>query len=121
MIQYRAWLTEEKKMVKVSSIDLDKKGIYVNISKKKTSDNAGLTYFKDDKYILMQKTLATDKTGKEIYEGDIVELSLTGKVVNGGDVEYTHIAPLKEHVLTIIGNIYENPELVKTPKPDGKK
>ena len=72
---------------------------------------------------VMQYTGLKDKNGKEIYEGDIVmmegrypatvEYSDYGYVGthNGGDVNLTTF--LDEH--EIIGNIYENPELIKQP------
>lgn len=78
----------------------------------------------DDNYALMQYTGLKDKNGKEIYEGDVVELQVKHwsydwknpravEFENGcfrpwgtGDWEYP---PGKYKV---IGNIYENPELL---------
>lgn len=80
---------------------------------------------------LMQYTGLKDKNGKEIYEGDIVEIDhdkyatfMWGPKI----VKYTEDAewspfdpsdergsPAKEYI--IIGNIYENPELLSTPNP----
>lgn len=80
---------------------------------------------------LMQFTGLHDKNGKEIYEGDIVYLYHESydephkQVVewhkNGGgyyaedDFGYDYLPPLSEDdfELEIIGNIYENPELLK--------
>ena len=73
--------------------------------------------FKDVK--IMQFTGLTDKNGKEIYEGDIFHKG-SGRVVwkegscqfvlEGKDWEN----PLKLYTdHEIIGNIYENPELIK--------
>lgn len=82
-----------------------------------------------DKVKLMQFTGLLDKSGKEIYEGDIVRYedvegdgnieSSIGKVYwNTNDAmwkvdESDLNEPLYETEWEIIGNIYENPELIK--------
>lgn len=93
----------------------------------------------DDTYRLqdvevMQSTRTKDKKGVEIYEGDI--LKFTTSEVNGGEyvdrtdikaVEYcdgayfvgVHLlgeVSLEDDELEIIGNIYENPELLEVAK-----
>jgi uncharacterized phage protein (TIGR01671 family) len=84
---------------------------------------------------LMQYTGLKDKNGKEIYEGDIVKVHESGwHEVEKGTLEYVHWCscgwgfcalaenPDKSHLchgwtngsdLEVIGNIYENPELIK--------
>lgn len=72
--------------------------------------------------VLMQSTGVLDKNGKEIFEGDVVNIfdeklskiyfsegAFCVDVLNGGTPLHVY---LSEH-LEIIGNIYENPELME--------
>lgn len=88
-----------------------------------------------DEYDLMQYTGLKDKNGKEIYEGDIVKCwddsAITKKYewgldkIHVGVIKYNppHFSLVIEDIqlihwssaenIEIIGNIYENPELLK--------
>ena len=86
---------------------------------------------------LMQYTGLTDRNDKEIYEGDVCELDNGRKDVMAFDegtftfgeqgnplidlvVQDDKYMNTRER-LTVIGNIYENPELLPPrPKPDGE-
>ena len=110
-IKFRAWDVRERKMY------FGDMGKYNSIA---PFCNA------PDKYMLMQYTGLKDKNGKEIYEGDIVkhkeDLSCATVVwdedytgftpfIYGLDGEYGEDAGPEWY--EVIGDIYENPELLK--------
>ncbi len=85
-----------------------------------------------DDYILMQSTGLKDKNGVEIFEGDVVKVSnhpFQKKEDSAGiEIDGNYLINWSEHSLTwlagdlllyqlkpyieVIGNIYENPELL---------
>ena len=120
-IKFRAWLKEEKIMGEVLGIDILHKEIFFSNEDANCYEH---TDFKDIE--LMQYTGLKDKNNKEIYEGDIVKLRANHGigVVKYYDewgafvIEYIKPRPLavlgnyyKENI-EILGNIYENPELL---------
>lgn len=121
-IKFRAWHKEEKIMGEVLGIDILHKEIFFS---NEDVDCYEHTDFKDVE--LMQYTGLYDKKGKEIYEGDIVKLRANHGIgiIRYSDewgafvVEYIKTRPLvvlgmnyyKEDI-EILGNIYENPELL---------
>lgn len=128
--KFRFWDKETQTMQKSPMIEL---------RQRMTLD----TIFNDDRVIFMQSTGLKDKNGKLIYEGDIVEYSCPAEYCSDGlhkcqecyDNEIGIVSydeelalyecrseicqcPLTDNInteddLEVIGNIYENPELLK--------
>ena len=112
-IKFRAWDKEEKEMRQVVVMTGDAYEISVR-------DIHGERYWQDYKtFELMQYTGLKDKNGKEIYEGDIVRCIgyvnlLKVRFSDGGFLfGDMHASASSRHDREIIGNIYENKELLK--------
>lgn len=134
-LKLRAWIKEKNKMCQVHSIHMGTKKVIVSIA----MGNRSLQF---EQVELMQYTGLKDKNGKEIYEGDVVE-SATMKYSVGetikGVVKYAdkwatfYLAIKNRHgvgialdsvhawyydedgeiSVEIIGNRFENPELLE--------
>ena len=125
--KFRAWLKNDKEMIDVDEIywfngELDIIGDYITFVRKA------------DEIELMQSTGLKDKNGKEIFEGDIITNGISVvdvknhqtlgfyTVVNGEERFFGSNTSIKDFendveefssTTKIIGNIYENPELLE--------
>ena len=125
-LKLRAWLKEDKEMISVEGMAFDTK--YVRGFYKLDS-----RWFKLEQVELMQSTGLLDKNGKEIFEGDIIRYNidvvdikrhptlgfytvLDGREGFFGDGmsidDFEEDAKEFSKTAEIIGNIYENPELL---------
>lgn len=126
--KFRAWDRLTGKIFPVGIIDYSIQAVYIE-------EPNGLDSCRNfDEIELMQSTGLEDKNGREIYEGDIVRYKLGrniftevvaydkesagfGVVYNGVDGIIFSFGELWEdidlHNLEVIGNKYNNPELLK--------
>ena len=124
--RFRAWDKHNQNMFANDELIIWNGNVYANDSKKLSCNNLK-GWSIDDEY-LMQSTGLKDKNGKEIFEGDIVDYKGRKAVVKWhgsyASFIYRFVDELNERVsewhplflayyhFEIIGNIYENKELL---------
>ena len=135
-IKFRAWdkARPHPCMIEVESVMYDEFDKMSISGKPFDEDNGGFTHLEEGEFELLQFTGLQDKNGVDIYVGDIVSedgLNFTvgiggyfSKESTGNGVYYYQIgeeeywaiganAFNKEMYFTVIGNIHQNPELIK--------
>ena len=134
-IKFRAWHINDRVMTTVDELHFPQGGIMV-------FDGSCYRGWADKDFELMQYTGLLDKNGREIYEGDIVEVNYTVKYIDTDkqDEEHTAITRVywndfrasfalefhkfanddlyrfvRDKYAEVIGNIHDNPELLSLP------
>ena len=146
--KFRAWDKEIKEMVRVIEFNWFcnsgcTKKTPSNVRTERTVKDEDGEYARTDefdkisnKFELMQFTGLKDKNGKEIYEGDIIKASYENED-EVGEVFYEKESAMfnikgsswfseedllySDRFYEIIGNIYENPELLEAQKSRSMK
>lgn len=116
-IKFRAW--HDGEMYDVDDLRFNIAGVcYVHL----IQPSGRILYHTPDlsKVRLMQYTGIKDKNGKEVYEGDIVLYAggyrgvvVWDTITDGWRIRVNDTFNTRSNDMEVIGNIYENPELVK--------
>lgn len=119
-IKFRAWNKDIKKMFEVGQITLDK-GLWDYQPDDRKHIGISIPY--QPSFIIMQYTGLKDKNGKEIYEGDKVELdeeigiiewnNESSRFVIAFDTWATDFDHEYGKDLEIVGTIYDNADLLE--------
>lgn len=128
MLRFRIWNGRLKVMIK--GYKEAKKFFHGFCNDPEDERNLGLSFWKisDDYYKILKSTGLKDKKGVEIFEGDVVKTE--DKEQNREWIDVVDWSDMEEYVdsakfelrfregwyldeLEVIGNIYENPELLK--------
>lgn len=127
--KFRAWDSEKKEMFK-DTFAITESGQVVVVEQESVASSPDYVFV--EHLVIMQSTGLKDKNGKEIFEGDILAVGTDDEVVNVNvfwdekhalfmfeSKKYNEKEPLAELaeddacLFEIIGNIYENPELLE--------
>lgn len=118
-IKFRAYSKQDNRILEVIRIDFIEEILFLDTSILNDGRNQEIYDFDD--IILMQYTGLKDKNGVEIYEGDILRIydDFNAKVFYNLRFSSFEVATTGNSVgfysksgLEVIGNIYENPELL---------
>ena len=119
-VKFRAWLPKQGRIYNWNEFYSIRRMIGGKISLS-LSQPSGASFTVYDNFTLMQYTGLKDKNGKEIFDGDIVDINgCKNRVVEWDEDwcgfylsrELNPVGYFLSEEYEIIGNIYENPELL---------
>ena len=134
-IKFRAWDPDHGEMITKSDMRTNKEGVALMISLEGSLEDVAMERFDIHNIPLMQYTGLKDKNGAEIYESDKIEITYHNpmepkeekthgvvKWLDGGffiddkELDTLHDVAMPTYAMEVIGNIYENKELLKETK-----
>ena len=128
-IKFRVWDKTFKMMLSPELVDIDFNEGKIEV----TTDTLRYEEVYTDEikdFVLMQYTNLKDKNGKEIYEGDILKVKFDTETINlyvrydMGEYRLIKYGEWEDglydcmwfHEVEVVGNIYENEDLIKNIK-----
>jgi uncharacterized phage protein (TIGR01671 family) len=128
-IKFRAWDKKRKEMLRITMMDFAEWWVScrppgIQAGSLEYGERNSFKSEKTDRHIIMQYTGLKDKNGKEIYEGDVVRRYIRiddeDNIDEIFEIEWYvddiecgwSIFPVDCDSYEVIGNIYENPELM---------
>ena len=130
IVRYRAWDSVKKEMFK-DTFAITESGQVVVVEQESVASSPDYVFV--DHLVIMQSTGLKDKNGRDIFEGDVLEIEDEGEVLGNAKLTWDKeravfmieaisvddIAPFHEilsdesYSYRVVGNVYENPELLE--------
>jgi len=132
-LKFRVWDKKNNEFINDDSKSYDGNGITLNGVYAECSQSQFGYQKEPENYIVQQFTGWKDQNGKEIYDGDVITYGMSGLSAPRGavpcgegwtkieEVKWPEYSTIRQSMTRIIGNIFENPELLDQIKENEEK